>query len=192
VHVTARARIELARRPWIRWLVVVTTAAGAWTTVDGARSSLDHRIAAWSTTTEVVVAVADVPSGAPLAAATVVRAYPVALVPATARRSIGPDDLASRTVAAGAIVTDVDVAGAGRDELVPPGWVVVTVREAVPSGVGRGDVVVVAADGVAIAEQARVVGVDDDLVTLAVDATDGPVVAASTTSSTGPTLLRLP
>jgi hypothetical protein len=183
VHVTARARIELARRPWIRWLVVVTTAAGAWTTVDGARSSLDHRIAAWSTTTEVVVAVADVPSGAPLAAATVVRAYPVALVPATARRSIGPDDLASRTVAAGAIVTDVDVAGAGR---------VVTVREAGPSGVGRGDVVVVAADGVAIAEQARVVGVDDDLVTLAVDATDGPVVAASTTSSTGPTLLRLP
>jgi hypothetical protein len=192
VQVTARTRIELARRPWIRWLVVVSTAVGAWITIDGAKASLDRRIDVWGTPIDVVVAVTDVAAGTPLETATERRTYPAALVPATARRTIGDGDLASRTVAAGAIITDVDVAGATRDELVPAGWVVVTIREAVPSGVRRGDVVVVAADGLALTDDARVVEVVDDLVTLAVEPAAGPVVAASTTSSTGPSLLVRP
>jgi SAF domain len=193
MRVVARIRLELARRPWIHWCVVVALATGAAWSVAAALAGVDRARAAWGTVARVVVANQPLAPGDPLAGATQLRSVPLAVVPAgavgelpdgaVARQRIGPDE----------IVTIDDVAArAGPPALAPPGTRIVAVAETVPTAAVVGDRVAVASDGVELVDGAVVVGRIDGAVLLAVDAGRAAGVAAAAVAPAGVALLIVP
>jgi hypothetical protein len=184
----AKVRRVLARRPWIYWTIVAAVAAaGAIATLSALRGVDDER-ARWGDTDTVLVATRDVAAGEALAV--VERRYPVAMIPPAAVESLDIGAAARHRVAAGEIVVDVDVAASTAPRsLIPPGWLGVAVVETVASGATVGDRVVVASEGVRLADDALVVGRGDGVVIVAVPADEAPTVAAASSSTGGVSLL---
>ena len=129
MHILARVRSIVARHPWMYWLAVATLAAivaigvvHGMARVDAARRSWGTQHAVWTTT-------GDVEPGQPIAAE--LREIPTAVVPAGAVDASPVGALATQHIAAGEIVTTVDVALDGAAGLIPEGWVAFAVPESV-------------------------------------------------------------
>ncbi len=179
LNVAVRWRRLVVRRPWIYWLVVATLAMAGAMSIHRRLERLDATRQAWGDTRSVLVATAATRPGNEITTAVV--EAPVALVPSDA---LDADDAASRHVARHAvapnhILTELDVGRGGAAApraLVPAGWLAVAVVESPASGAMPGDQVVVASDGIVLAEQAVVIGRGDDATLIAVPAATAPLL----------------
>lgn len=178
MHVAARARLVLARRPWIYWAVVAVFAGLAAATVQGQVGSIATERDRWGTTRTVLVASEHLEAGDPVVAAPT--ALPTAALPDTALDELPDLAVARQRVSAGEVLTELDVTSrAGPATLAEPGTVVVALSDPLARDVAIGLSVQVSADGVVVAGEARVTGVVDDVVFVAVDEHDAPTVAAA-------------
>ncbi len=178
MHVVARARLVLARRPWVYWAAVATLAALAAAAVHGEMTSIAAERDRWGSTRTVLVARHQLEPGDPVAADLV--ALPVAVLPRDALAEIPEDASVRQRVAAGEVLTELDTTSrAGPATLAEPGTVVVAISDPLARGVVAGLHVQVAADGVMISERAEVTGVVDEVVFVAVDEREAPTVAAA-------------
>ena len=189
MHVVARARLVLARRPWIHWTATIALAAGAGSVMQARMNDVERARDAWGSTLTVYVASRAHEPGDPL---TVHRAeVPRAIVPDSAITDGAAGTRVRQRVAKGEIVTDVDVTSRpGPASGAPPGTVVVAVAADAAAGyVPIGSRVQVSADGVIIADTATVTDASDDLVFVAVDRSVGATVAAAERSGLATILL---
>lgn len=191
MHVVARVRHVLARRPWLYWLAVLLVAAVAATVAAGAGAAVDDARRAWGETRTVVVARVDLAPGDPLAGATTTRSVPVPLIPTSAAGEVPAGAVARQRVAAGEIVVAVDVAASGSPQaMIPTGWSAVAVAEAVPTGALVGDRVAAVADGVVLVADGLVIGRAGDAVLVAVPEDDAPALAAASAAGVAALVLR--
>lgn len=173
-------RLALARRPWIRWVVVVTTALAAGAVVHRTTESVDAARAAWGDERTVLVAAHDLAPGD--TAEIERRVLPVAAIPPSALAIDDDRRLLRQHVAAGAIITETDVAaGDGPAATAEPGQVVVAVNDPLlvdaTSSLTVGLRVQVHSEGLILADGATIVSVDGDVVFVALGADDAPVVS---------------
>ncbi len=103
MHVAARARLVLARRPWIYWAVVAVLAGLAAATVQGQISSVAAERDRWGATRTVLVATGHHEAGDPVVAAPMT--LPVAALPDTALDELPDGAVVRQRVAAGEVLT---------------------------------------------------------------------------------------
>ena len=190
MHVAARARLVLARRPWIYWAVVAVLATLVAFAVNAQLATVAAARSEWGTTRTVLVADEALEPGGPILVTPT--ELPVAAI-ATSALSTLPDDARLRQrVGAGEVLTELDVtARAGPAALAEPGTVVVALSDPLSRGVTIGLSVQVTADGIVLAEPATVVDLVDDVIFVAVAAHQAPTVAAAAQQGIA-TLLYLP
>jgi hypothetical protein len=190
MHVAASARLVLARRPWIYWVVVALLAAGAAAVAHGEMSSIAAERDRWGTTRSVLVASGLLEPGDPLTAELV--ELPTAAIALGALTEQPVDAVARQRVAPGEVITDLDVAsGPGPAALAESGTVVVALSDPLARNVRVNLPVQVVADGLVLADSARVADIVDDVIFVAVARHDGPAVAAAAQQGIA-TLIYLP
>jgi flagella basal body P-ring formation protein FlgA len=190
MHVAVRARLVLARRPWIYWAVVAALATIAAVAVHGQLASIEAERDRWGTSRSVLVATRQLEPGDVITAELV--ALPVAALPAAALVEPPTDAVVRQRVAAGEVLTELDIAHAvGPAALAEPGLVVVALSDPLARNVAAGQRVKVAADGVVLADQAEVTEVIDDVIFVAVPDREAVAVAAAAQHGSA-TLLYLP
>jgi hypothetical protein len=178
MHVAARARLVLARRPSLYWLVVAVLAALAAYAVHAQQQSIGAERERWGASKAVLIAARTIEPGDEVVAELV--DLPVAALPDDALTEASPGMLVRQRVAKGAVLTRFDVtAGRGPAALAGPGTVVVALSDPLARDVAVGLAVQVAADGLVLADAAVVSAVVDDVVFVAVDRRDAPSVAAA-------------
>ncbi len=178
MHVAARARLFLARRPWVYWAVVAALASALAVGVHDQLTSLDEARRTWGSTRSVLVAERTLEPGEPIQAHPV--DLPVAAIPPGALDDLPDGAQLHQRVGVGEVLTELDVAAArGPAARATTGTVVVALSDPLSRGVVIGLKVQVAADGLVIAESATVVEVDDDVIFVAVDASAAPTVAVA-------------
>ena len=175
MHVLARVRMLLARRPWIYWLAVAAVAAAVGLGTARALAGIDAARLAWGQQATVWVATADIEPGQPIQAQQ--RQVPRAVVPTTAVGGAPSDAIARQWIAAGEIITTDDVSASGTAGLIPEGWVAFSVPS--PGGQFRtGDHLRVYSGDVLVATGLVVDTGDDDLMVAIPDAA-GPAMATA-------------
>ena len=178
MHVVARARFVLARRPWVYWAVVAVLASALAAAVDVRFTSLDEARRTWGSTRTVLVTRRPLEPGDPLDVHPV--DLPIAAIPPGALDDVPGDARLHQRVGIGEVLTDLDLtAVAGPAARAAPGTVVVGLTDPLSRGVSIGLEVHVAADGLVIAESATVVEMIDDVIFVAVDASAAPTVAVA-------------
>ena len=178
MHVAARARLVLARRPWVYWAVVATFATLAVVAVQREMTSIDAERNRWGTAREVLVARQNHEPGDPLDVDLV--ELPVAALPADALVEVPDVGRVRQRVGRGEVLTEFDIADAvGPAALAVPGTVVVALSDPLARGVVPGLRVEVAADGLVLSADATVTEVADDVIFVAVDERDAAIVAAA-------------
>lgn len=178
MHVAARARLVLARRPWIYWVVVAALALLVALGVNERIAAIDAARDGWGTTRTVAVATRQLEAGDRLVAHLV--ELPSAVVPDAALTEIAEGRRVRQRVAPGEVVTRVDVtARPGPASLAEPGTAVVAMSDPLARGIVTGIAVRVVADGLVLAERATVVDVVDEVIFVAVVDHDAPSVAAA-------------
>lgn len=191
MHVVARIRHVLARRPWLYWLAIVLVAAAAGAVAADAGAAVDDARRAWGETQHVVVARVDLEPGDPLDGAATVSALPEPMLPASAAREVPPGAVARQRIAAGEVVVRADIAASGSPQaMIRTGWAAVAVAEPVPTGAVIGDRVAAVADGVVLAADGLVVGHTGDAVLVAVPEADAPPLADASAAGTAALVLR--
>jgi hypothetical protein len=178
MHVAARARLVLARRPWIYWLCVATLAALVAMSVDDRLGAIERERNAWGATQTVFVADGPLEPGDAVAARRI--ELPVAVLPNAALTDLTSEARMRQRAADGEVLTSLDVVArpgpaAGADD----GEIVVTVSDPLARNVVVGMDVQVVADGLVLADAGRVVEVIDEVVFVAVHEHQGPIVAAA-------------
>lgn len=196
MHLLATTRHVLARHPWLYWLAVAALAAGAGSAVVGATADVDAARRSWGVEQTVLVAVADIAPGDPVAVGVEQRPLPAAMVPPAALAAVDDTATARQHVRAGEIVVDRDVAPVGGPQpLIPEGWQAVAVAEPVPTGVAVGDHVAAASGGIVLADDGVVVaqlGGDGGPAVLVAFPADAAAQVAHATTSADLSLLVLP
>ncbi len=188
MHVVARARLVLARRPWIHWTATIALAAGAGSVMQARLAEVERARDAWGSSVSVYVASRSHEPGDPLVVHRV--EVPRAIVPDSAITQGAAGTRVRQRVAKGEIVTDVDVASRpGPASGAPSGTVVVAVAGGAGSYAPIGSQVQISADGVVIADTATVTDATDGLVFVAVDRSVGATVAAAERSGLATILL---
>jgi hypothetical protein len=178
MHVAARARLVLARRPWLYWLAVAVLAATVATHVHGASARSEEARQRWGATRSVLVASADLAPDGPIEVER--RDLPVAALPARPLTDLPPGARLRQRVGAGEVLTEHDlVVAAGPAARAPAGTVVVGLSDPLSPDATVGSTVRVVAEGIVLAATATIVDVGDALVYVAVAADDGPTVAAA-------------
>ncbi len=175
-------RLALARRPWIRWLVVILAATGAGVLVFGQLRSVDEARRAWTEQRTVLVAAGPHEPGEPFDV--VERELPVAAVPTSALEELPAGTFSRQRISAGEIITSADVArGSGPASTADDGEVVVAVADPLLTGatgqLSIGLLVSVHSEGAVLAERAHIVAIDGDVVFVALDPGDAPGVSAA-------------
>lgn len=190
MHVVARARLVLVRRPWIYWLVVVALSTLVAVTVHGQLSALDDARAEWGSTRRVHVALRQLDPGGPIDTRRV--ELPIALLPTGAITERPPDAVLRQRVAEGEVLTELDIAvRPGPAARAPEGTVVVAITDPLARVAPIGAPVRVAAEGLVVAESASIVDIVDDVVFVAVAPRDAPAVAGAAQRGLA-TLMYLP
>jgi hypothetical protein len=190
MHVVARARLVLARRPWIYWAVVAVLAALAAAAVHGEMTSITASRDRWGTTRTVLVARHQLEPGDPIAADRV--ALPTAAIPDAALDRAPNGARVRQRVAVGEVLTGLDVtAHRGPAALAEPGTVVVAISDPLAREVTAGLQVQVVAEGLVIAARAQVTSVVDEVIFVAVRVDEAPAVAAAARTGVA-SLLYLP
>lgn len=175
-------RLALARRPWIRWLAIGLAAlATGWIVVTQLQRVDDAR-SAWTERRTVFVATHDHVPGETLAVDEQV--LPAAAIPATALDESPAGGTARQRIAAGEVLTAIDIAhGAGPAATADDGQIVIAVSDPLlvgaMSSVSVGLEVAVHSEGIVLAEQARVAAIDGDVVFVALDPEDAAGVSAA-------------
>ncbi|MGA7758589.1 MAG: hypothetical protein WCA90_19245 [Ilumatobacteraceae bacterium] len=178
MHVAARARLVLARRPWLYWLIVAVLAAVIALVVRGRVVDLDEARRSWGDTRRVLVAAAPLEPGEPIVVLTI--DLPVALLPVGALEDLPEGAHLRQRVSDGEVLTELDIADRpGPAALADGGTLVVAISDPLSRNVTIGLPVQVAADGIVLAESATVVDLADEIVFVAVGAADAPAVAAA-------------
>lgn len=174
MHVAARARLVLARRPWLYWALVIVSAAVVASTVHSQLAAVDQARSEWGATRTVVVASRSLEPGDRVDVERI--EVPVAFVPPAALDELPVDASLRQRVGAGEILTEVDVSTRpGPAARAPVGTVVVAISDPLARHVPLGSAVQIAADGLLLAERATVTDAIDDVVFVAV----APAVAAA-------------
>lgn len=176
MHVIAQSRYLLARHRWIYWAAVAAVAVSAGVGVRQRLTALDDERRAWGDTRTVLVATSDLePGDEPVVEA---RRRPVAVTPPSALAEVADDVRLRQRVAAGEVLVAADVAaGPGPAALAAPGTVVVGVIDRLSPAPPVGTAVQIGSEGVVLADDARVVGGDGDVVFVAVPEQHGAAVA---------------
>lgn len=181
MHVSVRVRVFLARHRWIYWFVVISLACAVGLTVHAELRKVDAARAAWGKTASVLVADDDRAAGD--APSFQRRDLPEALLPAAALRSLPTGATLRQRVAAGEVLTSIDITtvagpigGATTDS------VVVGIIDPLARGAVVGSSVRISSEGIVLAESGRVVSLADEIVFVAVDSTDAPMIAAAAQS----------
>lgn len=178
MHVAARVRVALARRPWAYWLIVATLAAVPALAVHGHLARLDEARHSWEQTRQVLVAATPLGPGDQILARHV--DVPVALLPAGALGDLPEGARLRQRVADGEVITELDIADRrGPAALADEGTVVVALADPLGRHDAIGLDVQIAADGIVLADSATIVDIVDDVVFVAVEAGRGAVVAAA-------------
>lgn len=181
VRAVPRTRHQLARRPWIRWAVAAVLATVVGWSVATKLGDVDRQRDAWGSRTPVVVAIVAAEAGQPLQFE--VRDLPIAALPDGALGEVTPGTIARRAVAAGQVLTALDVSTSGPGGWLPAGWVQLTVPVDPLPALAPGAAVRVFADGVAIGD-GQVVSRDEGSVSVGVPAEVAPAVAEAAAQRT--------
>jgi len=190
MHVAAQARLVLARRPWIYWVVVATFATIAVIAVRGEMTSIANERDRWGATRDVLVARQQHEPGDPISADLV--ALPLAALPDDALVGLPATGHVRQRVSAGEVLTQLDITDAvGPAANAEMGTAVVALSDPLARNVVVGLRVQVAADGLILTDAAVVTDVFDDVVFVAIDERDAPAVAAAAQQGIA-TLLYLP
>ncbi len=185
-----RARRLAVRHRWLTAVAPVLLGLGTYLAVERADDAAVAARDEWGDVEAVWVAVSAAKAGGVVAV--VRRDVPSGLVPDGA---VPVDDdidglTARRAIGAGEIVVDTDLdARPAPLALVPDGWLVVPIVESPPSGAGVGERVVLASDGVVLADDAVVVESGDSRTLVAVPVAEAPLIAFAA-SSAGVAVLR--
>lgn len=187
-----RWRALVARRPWLRWLMVGLAATAVIVPLQARQRSLDRERARWGEGTPVWVVSADIAAGEPVIARSMT--FPRAVVPADVAVDDPTGSIARHDLARGEIVVRADTATPGIDGLIPDGWVALRIEERwsflrigqhvalfVDSRADRASTAVEGVAGDGIVDGATVVGIvvgiDDDAVAIALPAEAAASVA---------------
>jgi hypothetical protein len=187
MHIAVTMRRVVARHPWVYWLTCLVLALAVAALVNRQVSALDATRREWGTTRRVLVAVADHQPGEPLRAEP--RPMPIALVPegAVLDADAGAhlDEIVRQRVTSGEVVVSADLAPPnGPAALAAHGTMVVGIVDLLARDVRIGLAVQIVAEGVVLADDARIVAVADDVVFVAVQARTAPMVAAAAHDAT--------
>jgi hypothetical protein len=132
----ARARLVLARRPWLYWLIAGCIAAPAGLQVWSAHDDAVRARTAWGTTRAVWVVAADTAAGAPVVVER--HDYPSAVLAGDVVDDLPPAPVAARALARGTVLTTDALIGS---HALAPDWVVVALSaEHAPSLLAGDDV----------------------------------------------------
>lgn len=190
MHITVNVRRVLARHPWIYWMVCLAFALAAAAIVIRYVIALDAAARDLGTSRTVIIAAADQPPGETLQARRV--EMPLGLVPTDAIESVDRDTILRQRVSAGEVVVSSDLATpSGPAALADAGTLVVGVTDMLARNVRIGLEVQVAAEGIVLADRAKVVDLADDVIFVAVDAASAPTVALAARDGTA-SLLFIP
>lgn len=171
-------RLVLARRPWIRWLVVGLLAAAAGATVHAQMRSLETARTQWTDRRRVPVATVGASPGDVLVWEW--RSIPAVGVPDDVASQIADRTVVRQHVGRGEIVVRADLAlGAGPAAGAATGHVVVPVNDPLVTNPSVGLDVAIYSDGLTLAGEARIVHVDADVVFVEVPVSDAAMVAAA-------------
>ncbi len=175
-------RLAVARRPWIRWLAIALTAAGAGVLVFGQLNAVENARRSWIEQRTVLIASRHHEPGEPLNV--VERRLPVGAVPESAVQELDPGTLSTQRVAAGEVVTSTDVAhGSGPAAAADDGDIVVAIADPLLGEASQqlaiGLPVAVHSEGAVLAERAQIVAIESGVVFVALDASDAPSVSAA-------------
>jgi hypothetical protein len=192
MRLLANIRMHVARRPWIRWLVVAVLALGVGVAVASELAGVRREREAWGRSTTVYVATKDLAVGDPVADAVERREVPSVVVPLSALADLPAGGSATQHVSVGEIVVAGDVAAAtGPRALIPSGWLGIDLSDvANPALFAVGDPAAVLGGGATIAASAVVVEVGPTDVVVAVPFADAPAVAAAANERTAVIALR--
>ena len=178
MSVAARGRLVLARRPWLYWSFVAVLAALVGSMVHGQVTTLEQSRHAWGDTRPVLVATVALAPGDPIRVTLEER--PVAVLPSAALDIVPADARLHQRVGAGEVLTELDVTTVpGPAARAAAGTVVVGLADPLSRNVAIGSSVRVVADGVVLADVGTVVDLADEIVFVAVEAADGPIVASA-------------
>lgn len=175
----ARLRWILARRPWIRWLMVAAAAMLVAWEMTAEVGSLHRARDRWGDTVAVLVATRELGPGDTLDGAVVRRSFPLELVPQAAVTSVGADTVVVQRVTPGEVIVERDIhVASGPLALLPPEWLAVAVPDDGAAGwVQPGDAATILADGRTAAAQAVVLIRTEGEVVVGVPAVDAAAVA---------------
>ena len=178
MHVSVRIRVFLAHHRWIYWIVVVALAGAVGLMVHAELRKVDAARAAWGQTVSVLVADNDRVAGDRPSVER--RDLPKALVPVAALRSIPAGATLRQRVTAGEVLTSTDItAAAGPVGGATTESVVVGIIDPLARGAVVGSRVRVSSEGIVLAESGEVVSLADEIVFVAVDSADAPMIAAA-------------
>lgn len=172
MSVLPRVRLQLARRPWIYWLVVGLCSLVAWWSVLAAQQDARHARQVWGQSRTVYVADRALQPGDPVVATE--QQYPVAMVPASAIDALPPDSRLVRAVAVGEVLVAADLAA---DWAAPADWVVFAVEADPAPQLIVGDTVVVYGQGLRWCDGV-ITALGDGVVEVAVPPDDAEAVSA--------------
>jgi hypothetical protein len=190
MSVVPRARLVLARRPWMYWSIVVVIAAFVGSFVHTQVTTLEHTRRAWGETRPVLVATAALEPGEPIRAT--LRDRPLAMLPDGALQELPTRARLQQRVGVGEVLTSTDITtAAGPAARAAIGTVVVGVSDPLSRNVTIGSSVRVVADGIVLADTGTVVDLAGEIVFVAIAAADGPIVAAAAQQGIA-SLLHLP
>lgn len=180
MSVTVKARRALARRPWIYWTACLAVAAAVSAMVGGHVAGLDDARRRWATGEPVLVATIDHLPGDVLKAELV--EMPLAVVPpdAVGSNAGSSEAIVRQRVAIGEVVVAADLTALGGPaSLADRGTLVVGITDPLARDVRIGLEVQIVAEGIVLADRARVVGLADEVVYVAVEARAAATVAAA-------------
>ncbi len=173
-----RLRMLFARRPWIYWLFTSVVAGVIVVQVVDAQAEVRSARDSWGMTTTVFVARAEIRIGEPIGPAVSARQYPRAVVPATALHTFADAAIATRSISAGEILTELDISHFGGPlALLPDDWLAITIDGPVDGAYAVGDHAAILANGDLISAEAVVIRVLADAVMVGVPAEFAPAVA---------------
>lgn len=175
-------RLALARSPWIRWLVIAAAAMTSGWLVLGQLQAVEEARQSWTQPRTVFVAVLDHAAGDVLVVEE--RSLPQAAVPSSALLEAPDASVARQRIGAGEVVTLADVAsGSGPAAVADDDDVVVAISDPLLQGamsnVSVGLRVAVHSEGIVLAESARIVAIDGDVVFVALHRNDASTVSAA-------------
>ncbi len=174
----SRLRMLLGYRPWLYWICVGAIALTVAAAIEGSQATAHRTRDRWGTASAVLVASRAIAPGERLDGAVVRRSRPSAMVPTTALELLPTGATARQYIAAGEMVTRVDIAAAtGPLALLPQGWLAIAISDQHPELFSVGDTAAVLSSGEILSDRAVVVGTADNVILVGVPTTSAAAVA---------------